>query len=503
MNAMSPISVANEIPPKDALERPHPNAIPIQFRLTPQYWLAANQYALNRTLPGIVRLSVRNETGYQPRGIPRMIVELPPDLEWLGGDFASKEKRPPETVSRDGSAIRRYEWTIGLASNILRSTDFISHSSWRGLEFMIRNVSGSVGDIYIARAYYADDGGEGERCEFHIRIVDDPLRVENPVLFQHGYHSAATMEFYGPGMQAYAEAYARCGFNVIGIPAKLRALSEDGNRDPGPILQAMRNQGVTPFLITGPTLANVYQAFEAAGNSLVPEPCRFQTPDGRRLDRVWDPAYIIEDGSEWRTMIQALLNEYSALGVHGLLSNWEPHEWVYTNGCDSVRSRKQFSERTGISYESIRDLSLARIAELHKDPLIQFQRWQMIEVNRRMIEEVERFNQTSGRMLLFVPALGPPTLADEVPDSYWHADHYRAVLNDASILDFRAFCSWSYIYVDAEEYRKDPEPYRTGLRRPEFNYPRMKGLSRITHYETLYTVEKLIAWMTEKRKERG
>jgi hypothetical protein len=462
----------------------------VKFRLTPNFDADDNIYHLPQGAPMIVYLTVANESQYQPKTQPEILVDLPEGVELLGGDLDSRETAPPAKLELGGKPYVRYSLTMGFSSYLLGNVDF-TKSAWRSTLLMLRTNKPAGDEIMDAYISFKDGEYVCKPCLFRLKVIPPLTTIYSPRRFRSACVVNNGIEFSGKPLAEWSRAYAGWGFNEILVNDHLRvggSTPEAKRRDPSSIIRELVKNALTVSLNCG-RITNGYMVRYTPLNKDIPEEVLLKQATGVVQQDAFDPAYIYRRGEWYVKLVNWVLDDMLAKGASHLVCNWEPWMYRMERGSFTERSIRDFARWSGKPESVVLGMNPIEIVTKWPDELKKFQSWQYKMAMRTLNEIVRKKSVQIGRKIDFIPWVGPHTLFDLHEGAEYQ--EYIECFNGADYAEeFDYLASWHYRYFKSVEMH-DPAKKRMielGLRHAESK----DDFDCKTHRQTLDRVEHLV-----------
>ena len=422
----------------------------VVFRMTPNWHTDDNVYHLSQGDPMIVFLTARNEAQYQAKK-PRVIIELPEEIELLGCDYDAIEFSRPKPIAKGGRKYVQHDYEMGVPGVALHGLDF-NRAAFGSVPLMLRTKRKPGPEILDAWIRFVDGKLACRSCLFRLKIVPSVQSARTPKRFRTQISSATSLEFYGKPLEAWVPFYRRCGFNGIRVPRYLRAGSlrpRKHLRSPKPVIAALKKHGLAVTL-DDVMLANGYRVRGGKFYRKVPDAVRLKRADGTILKDAFDPAYIRRRGEWFVRSVNDILDTALAFGADHLGPNWEPYMYTREGGSFTDLSLQDFATFTGMPIDKVRAMKPLDIVKNHKEKLMAFQSWQFAETMKVIRELVHAKSKAVGREIEFIPCVSP-ALLDDLEEGKKYYEMMACMRSTDFLKHLDAVASWAY--SGAMDYR--------------------------------------------------
>jgi Carbohydrate binding domain len=471
----------------------------VQFRMTPNYYLDANVYHLPEGAPMLIQLAVKNEGQHKPKS-PRFILDLPEGIEMLGSDYDSLQAAAPVAIRRNGKPYVRYNYHMGLPRLVLRGLDF-SHTAYNSTVILLRAKRDAGPDVFDAWCSFVDGPVACKPSLFKLKVVPALKPARAPKRFRIMADTSPSVEFTGDALSQWGDFYKACGFNEIYIPSSLRAYPERApSRSPAFIMKAMKAKGLAVTTHEW-ALVNGYCLRNATANK-APDSARIKRADGSIAPGTFDPAYMYQGGEWFVRAMDDLLDNLLDSGSDNLWCNWEPYMYRMEKGSFTERSMRDFAKFTGRDYAAVRAMKPMDIVGNHREQLMKFQSWQFGKVMKAINDIVRAKSKQVGRRIDFIPCVGNALLSD-IKKGMRYEEFARCFKGVEWVPNVDMVSSWEYVSADYNDFA-DPrirKQWDLGARKSETTSGPMDH--RVTHVETLRTVEKVTGFVARTMVKAG
>jgi len=380
-----------------ALHRTTQQALGPTVRLMPWDYLD-NLYCLPTGQAGVMVFGFRNEASAAIDS-PRLLLQLPPDIEILDLDQSAKIlSRTPAQVR--GQQVREYRIDIAAWKNRIRDGAFrYPYNMWDGLALLLRTPQPPT-DASRKGWYWLEDGEHRTKPrDFDIRVVPAVPAAPRPRLFRAGAHLFLMHKFVKPeGVAAFADLYQRVGFNAVHVP-------------PSPLGAEFGRLGVERY--TQP-FANGYTIGDR-GVGQKPDNAVFRLVDGSPRWEAICPVEVYQRGPYFRrriendTLRRILVAERQA---EQIMANWEPFMYC-GKGCFCDRCKDEFRTYGKLAAEELERVWPKSVIREHGELWIKFRAWQHGRLMATIEETVNAVGREAGLDSHFIPEIHHRLLTDD------------------------------------------------------------------------------------------